>query len=74
MLFSPSYGSRELRAEIRNGPILTLTLASNLMAVSVVRGGSDPDRHLNLEDQLGSAYYFRQTQRCLRGTCKAFLY
>ena len=44
------------------------------MAVSVARGGSDTDGHLNLEVQLDSTYYFWPTPRGLRGTCKALLY
>lgn len=28
------------------------------MAVAVARGGSDTNRHLNLEDQLDNAHYF----------------
>ena len=61
--------------ELKMTPYLhTFTLGLNFMAVSVARGGSDTDGHLNLEDQLDSAYYFRPNQCGFGGTCKAFLY
>ena len=45
--------------EIKMTPYLvTFTVGSNFMAVSVARGGSDTDGHLNLEVQLDSTYYF----------------
>lgn len=44
--------------ESRMTYLRTSILASDFMAVSVYRSGSDNDGHLNLEDQLESASYF----------------
>ena len=56
---SLSYGARELSSRIKNDPILTYSCNGlEFMAVAVARGGSDTNRHLNLEDQLDNAHYF----------------